>query len=105
MTAAVVAIMVRREREVVEAYRRAGATTPATAISPAELRLDDGAAIQRLRRRAVLRETESGSYYLDEPSWEALHGIRHRFVAVMLIIVALAAVLGLALGGVVILHP
>lgn len=101
MTAAAVAIMVRREREVVEAYRRARAITVATAVSPAELGLEDGTTIRRLRRRAILRETEPGRYYLDEPSWEALRGIRHRLAAVILIIVAL---LGLVLGGVGILH-
>ncbi len=41
----------------------------------------------RLRRHAVLREASPGLYYLDEPSWQAVRGMRRRMALAMLLVV------------------
>lgn len=77
----------------VTAFRRAGATSPATATTLAALHLSDGTASRQLRGHAVLREAAPGTYYLDEPSWTALEATRRRMAMIMLTI-ALVFLLG-----------
>ena len=76
--------MSRREREVVDAFRSAGATGPSGARTLDELQLGDSRTVRRLRRRAVLREAAPERYWLDAPSWEALRATRRRMVFVIL---------------------
>jgi hypothetical protein len=94
---AIAAILRRREQEVVDDFRAAGATSPGTAQSYDAIGLGESLAIRRLRNRAVLREASSGLFYLDEQSWEALRRTRRRLVVVILSIVALM-LLGMLLG-------
>jgi hypothetical protein len=94
---AIAAILRRREQEVVDDFRAAGATSPGTAQSYDAIGLGESLAIRRLRTRAVLREASSGLFYLDEQSWEALRRTRRRLVVVILSIVALM-LLGMLLG-------
>ena len=79
---AAAAIIIKREKDLVEHFRRAGATTPQTAQSPDALGVDDDNMIWRLLvKGAVIRAGADGAYYLDEPSWEAM-GLRRRRLAV-----------------------
>ena len=91
MGAAIAAVIARRERDVVDLFRRAAATSPSSARSLSALDLDDALAVKRLSKRAVLRETDNGDYYLDEQSWTALRRLRRRLMVTM--ILALLAVL------------
>lgn len=95
--AAVIAIMRRREREVVDDFRTAGATSPATAQSYTAVGIGESMALRRLHDRAVIREAAPGLYYLDEEVWAALRRMRRRIAAVMLAIVVLLFI-GVALG-------
>jgi hypothetical protein len=97
---AAAAIILRKERDIVATYRGAGATRPDAARSPGELGIDQRMVHQRLVRRAVLRESGDGRYYLDEPSWEALRGIRHRLALVILVILVVVFIVLIA-GGIV----
>ena len=102
MGATAAAIIIRRERELVDHFRRAGATSPQTAQTPSALGVEQRFAWERLIDGAVIRTGASGTFYLDEPSWQAL-GRRRRTVAVgIAILVASLAVLfaisGLVLG-------
>lgn len=81
--------IVARERHIVDAFRRAGATTPDTATTTESLGVSERLAFRILVRDAVLRGSKPGYYYLDEPSWEAKRGIRRRVALVMLAIAAL----------------
>ena len=93
---AYVAIMVAKEREVVEAFRRAGATSAATARPLDTLGVDsEGVAMRRLRDRVVIREADAGRFYVDVEVWEALRRHRQRATIVILIVVLIAIVLGL----------
>ncbi|HEX9309665.1 MAG TPA: hypothetical protein VF887_02540 [Gemmatimonadaceae bacterium] len=95
--AAVAAILRRREQEVVDDFRAAGATSPATAQSYTAIGIGESIAIKRLHNRAVIREATPGMYYLDEEVWAAVRRTRRRLVSVLLSIIALF-VLGLVLG-------
>lgn len=91
------AAMVRKQRELVELFTRAGATSPVAAKSLDELNVHHkGIAMRRLRSHAVIREVD-GRYYVDLESWEALRRMRHRMA---FIILALALILfaGVGLG-------
>ena len=92
---AAVTVILMKERRMVEAFERAGATTAASARAPSDLGVPaDGIGWRRLHERAVVRETSPGSglYYLDEEVWAALRRMRRRLMFGMAII-ALALLL------------
>jgi len=91
---AAAAIILRRERDIVQVYRGAGATDARTARTPDDLGVDRRLPFDMLVRHAVLRDAGDGRYYLDEPSWEALRRMRHRLVAIMLLVAVAIFVAG-----------
>ncbi len=91
MGATAAAVIVAKEKHIVAAFRRAGATNPEAAIAPASIGVEERLAFRRLRHCAVLRESAPGALYLDEPSWDALCGFRRRLVLVVLLVAAIAA--------------
>ena len=91
MGAAVTVILIK-ERHIVDAFVRAGATRPEHAVLPSDIGVDiDGVGGHRLVKRAVLREADAGRYYLDAPSWEALRGQRRRILFALLLAIAIGA--------------
>jgi len=95
--AAAVAIMRRREREVVDDFRAAGALSPETAQSYSAIGLGESMALRRLHDRAVIRESEPGLWYLDEEVWTAVRRTRRR-VAIVMVVVVLMLFAGFAMG-------
>lgn len=95
MGSAAAAIIIKKERDLVDHLQQERATSPAAAKSLAALRIEDSLALRRLRERAVIREAAPGTFYLDAPSWEALRRTRHRMVAIMLLIVIVLGVTAL----------
>ncbi|HTE45858.1 MAG TPA: hypothetical protein VK636_11480, partial [Gemmatimonadaceae bacterium] len=83
-----------KERDIVNTYRGAGATTAAAARRADELDVNQHVAFHRLVQRAVLREAGDGRFYLDEPSWHALRRMRHRMAIVMFVVVIALIVSG-----------
>ena len=94
---AVAAILRKREQEVIDDFRAAGATSPDRAQSYQAIGVGDSLAIKRLHNRAVIREAAPGMYYLDEEVWAAVVRTRRRLVVTILSVIALLA-LGLLLG-------
>ena len=92
MGAAGVAVILVRERHIVDAFRRAGAVDPRSAVVPTTIGVAERLAFRKLCRRAVLREASTGLFYLDEPSWQALRALRRRVALIGLLIVLFAAV-------------
>ncbi|HET6760752.1 MAG TPA: hypothetical protein VFH13_01575 [Gemmatimonadaceae bacterium] len=86
---AVAALLRRREQEVVDDFRAAGALSPSTAQSYTAIGLGDSLAIKRLRNRAVIREVAPGAYYLDEEVWTAVRRTRQRLGIVIVSMLAL----------------
>lgn len=89
---AAAAVILVKEKHIVAAFRQARATSPAAAKTPAAIGVDERIAFQRLRRRAILRETEPGRFYLDEVSWEALRRMRRRRAMLIGLLVVAAAI-------------
>ncbi len=98
MGAAAAAILIK-ERHIVEAFERAGATSPERARIPEEITVGQhGVGWRRLRSRAVVRESpaDSGLFYVDLEVWRALRRLRRRLIlAVLLIAIALAVLMAL----------
>ncbi|MEO8620514.1 MAG: hypothetical protein ABI625_05575 [bacterium] len=95
-----VAVILIKERHMVEALQRAGATSPATARTLDNLGavgIDaDGIAWRRLRDRAVVREAAPGAFYVDIEVWQALRRQRRRLILVMLVLILIAAIFGIS---------
>jgi hypothetical protein len=92
---AAAAVILRKQRDIGHIFQGARATSPETARVPDELGVDAHLAFRSLVRRAVLREAHDGRYYLDEPSWNALHTQRRRAALLLLLLSAGLLALGL----------
>ena len=94
MGGAAAAVIVMKERQLIGAFEDVGAISPDKGISEGDLRVDvSHIAWRRLRSRAVIRETSTGSglYYLDREVWQAVRRTRLRLLWVVFILVAIAA--------------
>lgn len=92
---AAAAVILMRERRVVEAFERAGATSPDRAIPPSDVNVDEsGIGWRRLRERAIVREAAPGRFYLDVEVWQANRRMRHRIAFVMAVLLLAALVFG-----------
>ena len=89
---AAAAILIRREKDLVAHFRSHGALDAAHAMTPAALGVEERFAWTVLRNRAIIRDGAPGTYYLDEPSWEAANTRRRRVAIVALIFVLVALV-------------
>ena len=92
MGAGAVAVLVAKERRIVDAFRRAGAVDPRAAVTPSTIGVAERFAFRKLRQHAVLRQAGPGAFYLDEPSWEALRSMRRRLALMLLLLMLVAAV-------------
>jgi hypothetical protein len=93
--AALMAVRMRRERQIIAALREHAALSQATATP---LRRPDGlgrAALRSLIRNGAVTEVGTGSYYLDEAAYDAMRSKRRLRMGVMLLIVLAAAVVAL----------
>lgn len=92
---AAVAVVLIKERHVVEAFERAGATSMDRAMLPRDLQVDElGIGWRRLRERAIVREASAGRFYLDVEVWQASRRMRRRLMAVMLVVIIAALLIG-----------
>lgn len=91
---AAAAVILMKERRIVEAFERAGATSPASARTPDDLGVDPhGIGWRRLRDHAVVREAIPGAdrYYVDVDVWQALRRMRRRIVLALGLVILMAA--------------
>jgi hypothetical protein len=95
---AAAAIIIKREKDLVEHFRRAGATTPPAAQSPDALGVEENFIWRRLADSAVIRASSPGTYYLDESSWEALGRRRRRLAVIALFAAVLLALVFYLMG-------
>lgn len=99
MGAAAVAVMRKKERDVRDAFRSAGAMTPANAMSLESIGIEETMAVRRLKRRAIIREAAPGLFYFDEDVWESVNAMRRRMALLMiaaLILVGIVVLYGSA---------
>lgn len=95
MGAPAVAIIIRKkENDLVQYFRDAGALSPDTARSLSDMQVnEDDFALRRLHRRAVIREVHQGEYYLDEEVWRAVRNTRRRLVAVLVALIVIGLIM------------
>lgn len=93
MGSVVMAAAMMKERRTVEAFERAGATSPERAQTPDEIGVEmHGFGWRRVIDQAIVREAAPGRYYLDVPSWHAARRMRvQRLVILLIVMVALGA--------------
>jgi hypothetical protein len=91
---AAVAVLIRKERDLVDHFNQAGAVSPSSARSSSDLGVHERLAWSRLLRGGVIREAAQGTYYLDESAWVAL-GQRRRRMAFILTIFFVAVAIAL----------
>jgi hypothetical protein len=84
--------VVRREREIAEAFQSAGATTPDRAATAATLGVHEGIAFRILCSHGILQEVGAQRFYLDEPRWESHQAKRRRLGFMIPAIVLLVAI-------------
>lgn len=91
---AAAAVLLIKERHIVEAMERIGATSPTRALTLdqlADLGVDDrGFAWHALKNRVIVREASPGQWYLDAEVWQATRSRRHRVLFLVLAVVLLA---------------
>ena len=92
---AAAAIIMRKQRDIVQTFRASGAVTRERARVPDDLGVDESLVFKGLVRRAELRDAGGGRYYLDEPSWNALRTLRQRMVVVIVFFVIAVILLGI----------
>jgi hypothetical protein len=89
------AVILIKERHIVEAMERIGATSPSRALTLdqlADLGVEDhGVAWHALKSRVIVREASPGQWYLDAEVWQATRSRRRRVLFLVLVVVALAA--------------
>ena len=94
---AAAAIILAKERHLIEDFVRAGATSPDRAVTPEQLGVDAGGiGWRRLRDHAIVREAAAGSgrYYLDVEVRDAVHRSRIRFLLVLVVILVIMLAFG-----------
>src|SRR3954471_12806011 len=92
---AAAAVVLIKERHIVEAFRSAGALSAQKGAVPEEILVEQhGVGWRRLRERSVIRETSPGSgrFYLDAEVWESLRRMRSRLPLVRGLIVLVVSV-------------
>src|SRR6478672_2758853 len=96
MSASVVpAIVAARMRHYRNAFRAAGATTPATAIRLADAGLRDSLIFHRLVREGILVPAGDGRYYLDELREATVQRNKHRILAILVFVILILLATGL----------
>lgn len=85
-TTAVPAILAMKMRRYKEAFRAAGATTPARALRPAEAGLRETLIFHKLVRRRILVPAGDGRYYLNEARDAAVMRTKRKWLAILLLV-------------------
>ena len=101
--AAAAAVLLRKERDIVNIFRGAGATSAAAARDPGELGVDQRVAFGLLVRHGVMLDAGGDRYYADLVAWDRLHKRRRKVALILLGVVTLVTV-ALIILGVVTLH-
>ena len=84
-----------REREVRDAFKRAGALDAGTARSLAEIEVEEGVTMRRLQRETIVRESSPGCFYFDEETWDSVRATRLRLGLMVVAAVVITLLVGL----------
>lgn len=68
-----------KQNEYIRKFKRAGASSPAAALTLDELRIRNSAIFRRLLAKGVFAEAGNGRYYIDLDQAEEFLALRRRF--------------------------
>lgn len=88
-----VAVIVAREKHIVEAFRKAGAITPDTAVDPAAIGVAKRVAFRKLCEHLALRQASPSTFYLDEANWREWRNRRRQMILLVVVLVLIAVVI------------
>ncbi|MCX7356898.1 MAG: hypothetical protein NT015_01930 [Alphaproteobacteria bacterium] len=88
---AIVAIRMRKEREIVATLLERGALSPSSAVPLGATTGLGGGALRSLIRNGAVVESGSASYYLDQDAYGKMRSQRRLRIALVLIAVLVAA--------------
>lgn len=91
MGAAVAAVIIRKEKDLVAHFESCQATSVQTARTLDALGVERDRIFRRLQERAIIREGAPDFYYVDMLSWRAMNRTRRRIVFILLAVVLAAA--------------
>ncbi|MDH4037563.1 MAG: hypothetical protein OEX18_04535 [Candidatus Krumholzibacteria bacterium] len=80
------ASVARRRRQIIAAFRAAGATSPARAVPESSLELRGHLVFRTMQKRGIIVRTPDGRLYLNEAVEAAVNRMRHLTVAAILLI-------------------
>jgi hypothetical protein len=95
MSTTAIAVMVRREKDIIRAFQGAGALSARTAKPMGALGLEESRHFERLRGKGVIRPGEPGTWYVDQTAWDTHQATRRRIALVLLAVIGFALALGL----------
>ena len=96
MGGAVAAMVAAKQRQIINAFRGARATSVTAGRTLADMQLEDGRFFRGMLDRGVIREASPGTYYLDEAAWAASIA-RRRTIALVVAGLVLIFAIGFAL--------
>ena len=85
--AVIIAVAVRKERDLVNHFRRARALSPDTSTTSASMGVEERHAWHRLARRGVIRQAPNSGWYLDESALAAWDKARRKRAMVLIAVV------------------
>ena len=88
-TSVIAAAAMRAEREIVDHFRRAGATSPERAVQAPDLRPLGERRLSRLVKAGILRPADGG-LWLDERLYESYHSDRR--TALLFVVLAIVGI-------------
>ena len=89
-----IAIMRRKERDVRDAFHKAGALDPTNAQPLSAIGVEESMALRRLIRHDAIRESSPGSFYFDEAVWQDVRAARGRMGLLFLAAIVLVTLVG-----------
>lgn len=99
MTAAVIAILIRKEKDLVQHFRANRALSQGTALTLNQLTIDEDRTFRRLRNAEVIREAARDHFYLDESTLLERRRSSRRVTSVIAIVLAVLAVILVTMQG------
>ncbi|MBP9897049.1 MAG: hypothetical protein KBF28_01625 [Gemmatimonadales bacterium] len=87
------ALIARKRRQLIAAFRSHGATSPTTARTLEELGLGHGMLVRIQEHRHVLVDVGQGRFYLDEAREAAVSRTRRLILGAVMLVVAIGAML------------
>ena len=88
---AIVAIRMRKERQIVAALRERGALSPSSAVPLGATQGVGGGALRSLIRNGAVVEAGAASYYLNQDAYDKMRSQRRLRIGLILVVVLVAA--------------